>query len=274
LLVEFLFYSKLISLVNKCCCLTLYLVALTAFTAVKASTDSTLNENVTPVIHIAVEPTPPFSTIDSHGEISGLDKDLAEALLVPLGYKIRMVPCPWVRCLRMVEEGKVDMIFGLSKNALREKKFIFLEPPFITSTTEIASYQLADSTFKVTQLSDFHSLDVGVQRGALHFQAFDNDSQINKTELKDITTMINMLVKGRIDTFVMPTVAAEQYLAQLNYTNLVKRGEFTHIEEQGGYMVLSKLSKHRNAARIMMQRIEKLKQSGQLHTILKTYHVE
>jgi polar amino acid transport system substrate-binding protein len=245
-----------------------------ALPLLNASANENMKISDVRVMRVAVEPTPPFSSIDEHGNISGLDKDLADALLLPLGYQVETVSCPWVRCLRMVEQGQVDMIFGLFKTTQREKKFLFLEPPFMTSNVTIANYQLSSASFDVHQLEDFHKLEVGIQRGALHFLAFDNDPLIKKTELKDIPTMINMLLKGRINTFVMPTVAADEYLAQLDKTSEIKRGKFTHIEQHGGHIALSRMSQHINDANRIMKQIEALKQSGHLHAILNTYHVE
>lgn len=224
-------------------------------------------------LRLAVEPSPPFSHIDDEGVVTGLEVDIADALATGMGTSLETVACPWARCLKMAEQGDVDIVIGLSKTSAREQKFVFLDPPFISSILQISTYQRADARFDVSSLADFRALKVGVQRGAVHFKAFDNDPLITKIYVKDIQSLFNMLLVGRVDAFIMPTVAANEYLFAFDTENEIKRASFTHLIDQGGYIALSKKSPLIENLETLQQVLRNLKSTGKLDTILTKYNL-
>ena len=57
-------------------------------------------------VHVAIDHAPPFSQIDQQGESQGLIIDILSELLKEShqDYKIKPVPCPFSRCVRMLSQ--------------------------------------------------------------------------------------------------------------------------------------------------------------------------
>lgn len=225
--------------------------------------------------NLAVDHSPPFSIVDSNQRAHGIAVDLVNALLKPIGHsKLKFITCPWARCLVLTEEGEADFIVGLVKTPARLKKFAFIEPAFITSTNEFGFYQLSSSKTKITSMSDIEKLTVGVQRGAMHFEEFDNNKKIDKVNLLDIASLIEMLKKQRIDVFVMPRVSAEQYLVKYDANKTIKRSGFIVTEPTGGYIVFSKKSKHISYLPELNKSMKQLHSSGKIKNIMSKYNLD
>jgi polar amino acid transport system substrate-binding protein len=222
---------------------------------------------------LAMEVSPPFSSLDSNKHAQGLAIDLVEAMVELGGNKLEPIVCPFARCLRLVEKGDADFIFGIVKTSERSKFLKYIEPAFITTFTDISFFQLNSSTLQITTMKDVEQLIVGIQRGAKHFDDFDNNHSINKINVPNISTLIEMLKKGRIDTFVMPKKSAEQYLKKHDQDKKIKQANFTINNEQRGYIAISKKSKHIQDLSKLNSALQQLKDSGKLKKILKQYQL-
>jgi polar amino acid transport system substrate-binding protein len=216
----------------------------------------------------------PFSKLDENNRPQGLAVDLIVAMLEKVNSKAEFYICPFARCLRLVEQGDADLVFGLIKTPERMESLAFIEPAFIQSMTKVSFYQLESSTVEISQTSDLISLNIGVQRGALHFDEFDNNKSISKIEVTNIADLIGMLQKKRIDAFVMPQLSAEQYLDKYDKKNEIKRSKLFYQKEQGGYIALSKKSNYLSELPKLSAALQELKKTGALKQILKNYDLE
>lgn len=221
-----------------------------------------------------MEATPPFSNIDPVKGVQGLALDSVNALVEMNGHQLKPIICPFARCLRLIEQGQADFIFGIMKTPERSAYLEYIEPAFITSFSEIRFYTLRDAKTSIKSLADVEKLRVGVQRGASHFEAFDNNKLIRKLDVSSISNLIDMLKTKRIDTFVMPRISAEEYLKQHDENSEIMPAHFTVIKEQGGYIAISKKSPYINDVVELNRALLKIKKSGDLTTILKRYNIE
>lgn len=182
-------------------------------------------------LKVAVFLEPPFADL-VQGELVGEFIDVAKLLAKSAELNISFIQCPFARCLALVKSGNADMVFGLLKLPEREQDLLFLEPPYFEQTSPLKFYTLGKHNFSINEYSDLKKLTVGTLRGSAYFEQFDNDKDINKIELTSREQMVNMLLKGRIDTFlereesVIPLVSIQDYqqfaIANYAYDKTVK----------------------------------------------------
>jgi len=125
-------------------------------------------------IRIAIHTEPPYAELID-GKYTGIHIDIINVLANQLIKKIIYVPCPVVRCLKLLEEGKADMIVGLRKTNKRKKYLAYLPQPFDIQKFPLHFYLRTDSRVIINKYEDLKNLNVGTIRGASYFNAFDND---------------------------------------------------------------------------------------------------
>lgn len=222
---------------------------------------------------LAMEISPPFSSLDPHNNPQGLAIELISAIVDLEDNQLETIICPFARCLKLVERGEADFISGILKTDKRSEFLSFIEPAIFNSFHGFRFYQL-NSSLPISSMQDLEKLTVGVQRGALHFEAFDNNTSITKISLPSIKVLIEMLQKGRIDTFVMPQTSAEQYLRENDQHNKIRSADLTIRTKKNGYIAMSKHSKHIHELSDFSRALELLKNSGRLEKILSRYQLK
>jgi len=135
---------------------------------------------------------------------TGLDVELAEALITYAGYEVKHLELPWSRALAYLAEGKLDIMMNLSKTADREKEMNFIGPErksiraFITR--EDYKNQPILSLSDLVRLSQNTNLLIGIQKDAKYSPEFDfkliNDPDFSKNF--DIVTDGNLNIKKTV----------------------------------------------------------------------------
>lgn len=76
---------------------------------------------------IATSEFAPFEFTEN-GKVIGSDSDIIATVLKRNGYEAHFMMMPWSRAIKQTETGKVAAIYSLTKNADRERYFIFSKP--------------------------------------------------------------------------------------------------------------------------------------------------
>lgn len=223
---------------------------------------------------LALEVAPPFSSFSIDNKPQGLAIEMLTKLVNKSGNKLNPVVCPFARCLKLVEQGQADFIFGVLKTPKRSQYLEYIQPAFSTFPTEIGFYQLKNSSKKIESFDNILNLTVGVQRGALHYEAFDNNKKINKVSVVSIANLIEMLTKGRIDTFAMLRQSAEQYLKKHDNSGLIKLSDYVVNQHQKGYIAMSKRSRYIKDLPTLNQQFKQIKESCELSDMLNKYNLQ
>lgn len=191
---------------------------------------------------------------------------LAESInLTPL-----FIHCPLIRCLAMMKSGQADMILGLSKSVAREKDLIFLNPPYLVQHQPVRFFTLKKNNIAIENLNDLESLLVGTLRGSAYFPRFDNDKKIEKVELTSSDQLINMLLKGRIDTFIDREETVLPLLPAAEYQNKITMAHYQYNKPINSYIVLSKHSHAKNYTKKLSQILAKAMTDGTIERIKRT----
>lgn len=190
---------------------------------------------------IAVYIEPPFTDF-VNDEYVGEHIDTVKILAKSLNFTPVFVRCPFARCLTMVQQGNADIIIGVKKLAEREKDLIFLNPPYMVQHDPLRFFTLSSKNTTINNFDDLSKLTVGTLRGAKYFELFDQNETMIKVELTTREQLINMLLHGRIDTFI---AREESILSLMNvdeYKEKFSLANYQYDTAVNSYVAISKHS--------------------------------
>lgn len=230
------------------------------FISIKASTQPL------PLITVAMYIEPPFSNIVD-GVFVGENIDIANALAKKLARKTKFIYCPPARCFAFLQNGQADMMVAIRKTQSREQFLNYLEPPIKVQHLPLHFYIRTDSDIELNKYQDLQSLKVGVLRGASYFDKFDYDTQLIKIPLSNYEQLIDMLLKGRIDTFLEREETITPWVDQEVYKTNIKLAKFAYDETVNSYIVVSKTSPLKNDIAHLSAALKALSDSGEIKAI-------
>lgn len=159
---------------------------------------------------------PPMGFLDSNGNITGFDIDLAKETFKVLGKEITFQPIDWDSKELELSTGKIDVIWnGLSYTPERAKNMLLTKTYMQNNQVFIVKKGSG-----ISDISDLNQKTVCVQKGSSGETALKN-SDVGKN-FKNITTlenMVNCLSEVRLlktDTTLADEVTARYYLAKNN----------------------------------------------------------
>jgi lysine-arginine-ornithine-binding protein len=157
-------------------------------------------------LNICVEGAyPPFSEINSSGEVVGFDIDIANALCDEMGKSCEMVQSEWDGIIPALLEGKCDAIIAsMSITEERKQRIDFSDKYYNTPGRFVA----AEGAGLTDDAEGLKGKVVGLQRGTI-FQDY-MEAELPDVELKLYGTQDEVyldLVAGRIDAAFADSVA-------------------------------------------------------------------
>ena len=75
------------------------------------------------MLTVAIDSTPPYAFIDKQGRPSGMIVDVMQKLSSRLPFDFEYIECPWARCVKLVENGEIDLLPGITRTHTREQIF-------------------------------------------------------------------------------------------------------------------------------------------------------
>ncbi|MCW8833897.1 MAG: transporter substrate-binding domain-containing protein [Colwellia sp.] len=222
-------------------------------------------------VKIATFIEPPFVDVVK-GQFVGENIEIAKLLAASVGLKPIFIRCPFARCLTMVKRGHADMIFGLRKLPEREKDLLFLNPPYFNQHYPLRFFTLSSKPLSINSFDDLKDLTVGILRGATYFDLFDEDNSIRKVELTTRKQLVDMLLRGRIDTFIereesiVPLLPTEEYSQKLLLAN------YQYDKSVDSYIAISKYSAIKTYAQPLSTQLKNLVTNGTIKNIKMKSH--
>lgn len=192
---------------------------------------------------------------------------LAKELAARLGTKLVRYPCPWARCLKAVEQGKIDLIFSVFKTTEREKSMLFLQPAL--AQHQVTFYFLVKDLNKtpIRQYSDLAQLSIATLRGNQYFSRFDQDDTLNKFASVSYQSAINLAINNRVDTVIDLSLTPKQQKASADPQQQLTPSPYQPKKLIEEYIALSKASKWQSHQSEVEQALTEMVNDG----IIKKY---
>lgn len=217
-------------------------------------------------LKIAIIIEPPFSQLKDDTLI-GYNVEIANILADSINLPPIFIQCPFARCLSILEKGEADLMIGLLKLPVREKNLIFIEPPLSVQHEPLRLYTLAKRNITINNFSDLDKLIVGKLRGAIYFPLFDDNNSIKNIEFTSREQLVNMLLKGRIDTFFDREESIRPLLTKQEYQNEIALSQYQYSKPVKNYIAISKHSHITDYAQKISEKLSMLITSGKINSI-------
>ncbi len=210
---------------------------------------------------------PPF-TIISGNIVHGIDMEIVHKLASELDHKIELVPCPWKRCLKMMEQGEIDLLASVLFKESRDKYLAYIKPEYIH--VNHVFYTKKNSSISIEHYTDLNSLVVGRELGAANFEPFDSDPGINKVDLLNNDQMLKLLLLGRVDAVVGEGTMLSYEASKNKLSNKITQQDFKKVGRPS-HFTLSRKSRHINKENRLSSAMEKLRKSGYITKTINKY---
>jgi polar amino acid transport system substrate-binding protein len=159
----------------------------------------------------------PFVTSEG-GVFAGSDTKVLQEAVQKLGYTdLKIEDVPWKRCLKMAEEGTVDIVYPASKNTEREAYLHYpkmpLHPVSYVFVTKVGSAEGWTTKKDVSSLPQ----PIGIPLGYSVAEQLHKESgaQFDETS-KDDQVNMQKLVLGRVGTIIIEKMNGLDLMKQLN----------------------------------------------------------
>jgi polar amino acid transport system substrate-binding protein len=170
---------------------------------------------------------PPYEFIDKNGQPAGYNVDLTRAIAEVMGMRVEFRLGGWAEMRSALQDGKVDVLPGMSWSQERSREVDFSVPHTIVNH---AIFARRDSP-PVNSLDDLTGKSVAVhRRGIMHDyllkSGFKGELQLSDTP----ADALRMLAAGSVDYAVVAIVPGMYLIRELKLTNLlpVVRNVATH----------------------------------------------
>jgi len=125
-----------------------------------ASLHSLANDRV---VSIGVYDNPPKILLNAEGQVSGLFGDLIREIAIRENWILKPVPCKWDECLKLLDEGQIDLMPDVAKTAEREERMSFHQHPVLHSWSQV----FAHKNTSIRSVLDLDQMRVAVLAGSV-----------------------------------------------------------------------------------------------------------
>lgn len=227
-----------------------------------------------PVLKLAMYHSPPYYFTENVPQPTGLSLDLLRPAVNQLGWKIDIITCPFPRCLKLAEQGQVDIVSGLIKTAERERYLHFIEPAMMNFESSFVFYSRPEQSLEIHQVADLKGKTVAVMRNAVYFPEFDNAGGFEKIPVNSEAVALELVHKNRADYAILVEQTAPGSFAQANLqvTDL-KRQPYNVSQNIRGYLAFSRQSPNFGRAAQLERILAQQYRTGMFHILWQKYQL-
>ncbi|MCK5200922.1 MAG: transporter substrate-binding domain-containing protein [Spirochaetales bacterium] len=216
-------------------------------------------------IRIALNHAPPFRIV-SGSDFSGIYIDIIKAAAMEMNAELEFIEVPFKRALVMMEEGNADMMLGPNRKPEREQYMVYLLDAPLPRANK--AFYVHPESSPIEKYEDLYGKNIGVLRGAVYFNQFDEDNKLNKYEIPDYETGIRMVNGGRIDVLIMPEFSGDYTIKNMDI-NLQKSPYI--VEGNVSFITVSKRSSLLSKCQLIEDALGIIESKGIVQEIIDKY---
>ena len=224
-----------------------------------------------PIKFVTLMDFKPFAWCES-GVPMGIDVRIVEELLRRTQRQYTIECVPWKRALSSIKSGKADGLFSAYRTDERDEFATFLKYP--THMSIFSVFVRKGESFAFNKLEDLHDKKIGITAGYSINPEFDEAHKNNLLAIHESQTTvsgINMLLKGRIDTYINGKHAGLFTARNMGITNMIEPLEKPVHPPRPAYLMISKSSTLENKDTLISQLNHSLKEmwaNGEIDAII------
>jgi polar amino acid transport system substrate-binding protein len=160
-------------------------------------------------IKLATLDWPPYSGKSLKN--GGFTTEIVSKAFALSGYQVEIHYMPWARVLSAVEKGHYDAMFPAYESDERREKYLFSEA---FAHSPLVLFQREGLNIQYSNLEDLTDHKIGIVRGYVNTQAFDEANFLNKKIANSDEQNIRKLLKNRIDLAIVDKYFAYYLIEQ------------------------------------------------------------
>lgn len=138
-------------------------------------------------------------TLNQNELVKGYSWEVFRESFHIMGYSIKYMIVPWARALKLLEHGRVQLLFPLSKSKERLQLFDYSTEPI--NVVDYVMYSSKGSRFKWNGYDSLNNEVIGVKRDFNYGDKWNSLHYANAYNIRNILEGFEMLEKDHIDAF-------------------------------------------------------------------------
>ena len=194
-------------------CISICILIVAGGCAKKEESNHKAQEGYAETMIVGSDNYPPFNYLDTDGEPTGIDVDLAEEAFGRMGYQVHFKSINWEDKKELLKKGKIDCIWGSFSMNGREEEYSW-SGPYMVSRQVVAVRKDSD----IRKLSDLEDKKIAVQSTTKPEELFRNYQKNQLPHLQKLISVQNreliypFLSKGYVDAIAAHETAIIQYM--------------------------------------------------------------
>lgn len=188
------------------------------------------------------------------------------------GYEVKIEYYPWMRAVKMSDDGLVDGYFP-EYYAESRKDYAYFSEPF--QGGPVGFFKLKSNPAKWSTLDDLKPYSIGVVRDYVNEEKFDNSDFLRKEEANDDETNFRKLIGRRVDLIVADKYVGE-YLLRTKFAKDASSVEFMSPElvEHNLYLCISRKTENaQEKINAFNKGLQAIKNDGTYNSILTKHNI-
>lgn len=144
---------------------------------------------------------PPFSYVDTQGNLVGFDVDIAKALAEKMGVEVEVQSSPWSGIIAAMVGGRFDACVCSMSNTEERRRAVDFTDTYYSSGLSV---WVQDSNGEIQSIDDFSEKRIGTTLGetANQWAVENGDGKWSNQTFQGLPDMMNGLTTGRVDAII------------------------------------------------------------------------
>lgn len=248
-------------------CISMCVFMMLAGCAGQAENEKTQEKNKETIV-VGSDNYPPYNYLNTDGEPTGIDVDLAKEAFGRMGYEVEFKSINWEDKKELLKKGKIDCVWGSFSMDGREKDYNWAGP-YMVSRQVVAVRVDSD----IWTLEDLAEKKVAVQSTTKPEELFRNYQENHLPHLRELISVQNreliypFLSKGYVDAVAAHETAILHYMKDYRLEYRILKEPLLIV----GLGVAFDKSDNRGIDKELSKVFEQMREDGSEKKILKKY---
>lgn len=158
-----------------------------------------------------------------------------------LDMTLDVAPMPFARRLQALRNGSIDIMVGMQRENSYQDEIIYIYPAY--EKLRHTFFVLKDNQAKLASLNDLRDLNIGVTIHAKYYKKFQQQQDLRVVPVSSLKQKIELLLKGRIDTFIHYQESTEPLLIKQQLSDKIVLAAYQPTEFNQYFVTISQKSR-------------------------------
>lgn len=169
--------------------------------------------------------------------LSGLHSKYLRYLAKEMDMELKLSPMSFQRRIEALRKGDIDIMVGLQRRSDEQDEFLYLYPSY--ETLRHTFFVLKEKRDELVKFEDLKNLNIGVTIHAKYYDRFNKQKDLALVGVSSLKQKLQLLLKGRIDTFIHFKESTLPTLDKMQLTDKVVEARYQPPEHNAYFFALS-----------------------------------